>query len=124
MHEASIVESLLRQVGQKTPPRAEVHRVHVRVGRLTNVCPDALNFYFEALRNNPLSPHSQLIINQPSLVARCQSCGRKQEFVEWTWECPLCKSGPLIFLNGSELELEAIEVEDNGNHSHRRKDSR
>lgn len=119
MHEASIVESLLRQVVQKAPPRAEVHRVHLRVGRLTNVSPDALNFYFEALRDEPLSSRSELIINQPNLFARCQNCGREQEFTDWTWECPQCKSGPLIFLNGSELELESIEVEDNGNHPHR-----
>lgn len=119
MHEAAIVESLLRQVVQKAPPRVEVHRVHIRVGRLTNISPDALNFYFEALRSDSLSPQSELIINQPPLSVCCENCGRKQEFDEWTWECPLCESGPLIFLNGSELELEAIEVEDDGNHSHR-----
>jgi len=52
MHEASIVDSLLRQVAQKTPPGREVDRVHVRVGGLTNISTDGLNFYFAAVRAN------------------------------------------------------------------------
>ena len=119
MHEASIVESLLRQVVQTAPPHVEVHRIHLRVGRLTNVSADALNFYFAALRHKPLSQQSQLVIDQPLLDARCQSCGREQRFADWTWECPVCRSGPLIFVNGSELELEAIEVADDGDDSDR-----
>ena len=116
MHESSIADSLLRQVAAKVPVPAAVQRVHVRVGRLTNVSPDALNFCFEALRSEHVGEHCELIVTQPSLCASCQNCGREHEFVEWLWECPTCRSGPLIYYNGSELELEAIEIEEDGDH--------
>jgi hydrogenase nickel insertion protein HypA len=117
MHEAAIVESLLHQVVEKIPLRAEVHRVHLRIGRLTNVSPDALNFYFEAYRDDWLGKQCELTVTQPPLRACCQNCGREQDFVEWIWECTVCHTGQLIYLNGSELELEAIEVKDVGDHS-------
>ena len=119
MHEASIVDSLLRQVARKAPSGTRVHRIHVRLGRLTNISSDALNFYFAAMRKDFPGEQCELTVDRPRLCGNCQNCGAEQEFVEWTWECPGCRSGPLIFANGSELELEAIEVEDDGDHSHR-----
>jgi len=117
MHEAAIVESVLQQVVEKMPPRAEVQRVNLRIGRLTNVSPDALNFYFDAFRNECLGNQCELTVIQPPLRASCQNCGREHEFVEWIWQCAACNSGPLIYLNGSELELESIEVKDAGDDS-------
>ena len=120
MHEASIVESLIRQVAQHKPPRAAVHRVYVRVGRLTNISTDALKFYFEALREDFPGEQCELTVNRPWLAVRCQNCECEQTLREWTWECPTCKLGPLLYVNGSELELEAMDVEDDDeDNSHR-----
>jgi hydrogenase nickel incorporation protein HypA/HybF len=112
MHEASIVHSLLQQVAEHVPRNADVLSVQVRVGRLTGISPDALLFYFEALRGESIGEQCDLVVAQPPLRARCEACHREQEFTDWEWECAMCKSGPLLYLNGSELELEAIEVED------------
>jgi hydrogenase nickel incorporation protein HypA/HybF len=112
MHEASIVHSLLQQVAEHAPVDTNVMSVQVRVGRLTGISPDALRFYFEALRGESIGEQCKLLVAQPPLRARCEACHREQEFTDWEWECAMCKSGPLVYLNGSELELEAIEVED------------
>jgi hydrogenase nickel incorporation protein HypA/HybF len=124
MHEGSIVDSLLRRAMEHAPVDAEVRRIRVRVGRLTGVSPDALRFYFEALRGESVGEQCDLVVDQPPLRGRCEACHHEQEFDEWEWECPACKSGPLFFRNGSELELEAIEVEADGDYSDRREDPR
>jgi Zn finger protein HypA/HybF involved in hydrogenase expression len=45
MHEASIVESILRTAMQVKPDRTLLRRVCVRIGVLTGVTPDAMRFY-------------------------------------------------------------------------------
>ena len=50
MHEASIVESILRTALQVKPDRTLLRRVCVGIGVLTVVSPDAMRFYFDAVQ--------------------------------------------------------------------------
>lgn len=114
MHEASIVNSLLELVAARAPAGSTVRTLHVRVGRFTGVSPDAMQFYFEVLRDERLGEQAQLVVEQPLLSARCQACGRPWSFSEPEWICPKCGGG-LVYTNGAELDLVAIEVEDAAN---------
>lgn len=114
MHEASIVNSLLEKVAACVPPGCTVRTVHVRVGRFTGVSPDAMQFYFEALRGERVGEQAQLVVEQTLLSARCEACGRPWSFPEPEWICPECGGG-LVYTNGAELDLVAIEVEDAAN---------
>jgi len=124
VHEASIVESLLRSVVQNAPVRSQVARVHVRVGCLSGVSPDALQFYFRALREEPIGNQAELVIERQALVARCTACGKTWTFAEQQWFCPGCKDGVLDFENGTALDLVAIEVNDAGDDPDRTEDPR
>jgi hydrogenase nickel incorporation protein HypA/HybF len=117
MHEASIVDSLIGLVRQNLPDGRRVRRVDVRVGLLTGVSPEAMQFYFEILREDTLGPQAELVVSLEPLQAHCESCGSDHCLTEVAWLCPACGAPALAPRNGDELHLSSFEVEDGeGNH--------
>jgi hydrogenase nickel incorporation protein HypA/HybF len=112
MHEASIVQSLIELVRQNVPDPSAVRRVDVRVGLLSGVSPDSMQFYFDLMREESLSPHAELVVALEPLLARCASCDAEHSLSETVWLCPRCGERSLVFRNGDELHLRSIEVED------------
>ena len=112
MHEASIVESLIDMVRQNAPPGHRVRRVNVRVGLLTGVSPDAMQLYFEILREDTLGAQAELAVALAPLQAHCGACGVEHTLSEAAWACPTCGAQPLALRNGDELHLTSFEVED------------
>lgn len=110
MHEASIVLDLLSVVAGQAGLKARVLEVHVDIGRLTGVSPDALSFYFDALRDDALGPQARLDVRLTPLRGTCAACRAPVELDELTWACPAC-GGALSFENGSELTLRRLVVE-------------
>ena len=122
MHEASIVESLLSMVAELVPAR-RVQCIHVRVGGFAGVSPDAMRFYFEVLRNDTVGPQAELAVIMEPFRAKCNECGREIQFDEPRWTCTECGEPGLCFLNGMELDLVSVEVEDDGDDPDRKEDS-
>lgn len=112
MHEASIVESLVELVQQNLEPGQRARRIEVRVGLLTGVSPDAMQFYFEMMREDTLGAQAELDIRLEPLRAECQNCQTVHELSEIAWLCPDCGARGLRFQNGDELQLCNIEVDD------------
>jgi hydrogenase nickel incorporation protein HypA/HybF len=112
MHEASIVESLIELVRQNVSDVGSVRRVNVSVGLLSGVSPDAMQFYFEIMRPDALNSEAELVVSLEPLLAHCRNCGRDHSLDETAWLCPACGAGALTFLNGDELDLRSVEVED------------
>jgi hydrogenase nickel incorporation protein HypA/HybF len=111
MHEASIVASLIDLVRENLPAGQRVRRVSARVGLLTGVSPDAMQFYFELLRDDTLGPQAELAVSLAPLEAHCESCGGDHSLSETAWLCPACGARTLAFRNGDELLLSSFEVE-------------
>lgn len=112
MHEASIVQELIGLAAAKAPPGSRVIEVHAAVGRLTGVSPDALQFYFEALRGDTLGPQASLHVRLEPLRGRCTACARAFESQEQTWRCAACGAATLEFEGGDELDLRSLVVDD------------
>ncbi|HSW50840.1 MAG TPA: hydrogenase maturation nickel metallochaperone HypA [Bryobacteraceae bacterium] len=112
MHEASIVQSLIELVCQNVPDPAAVRRVDVRVGLLSGVSPDSMQFYFGLMREDSLSPRAELVVTLEPLQARCEGCRAEHSLSETVWLCPSCGERSLEFRNGDEMHLHSIEVED------------
>ena len=112
MHEASIVESLIDLVRQNVTDPAVVRRVEVRVGLLSGVSPSSMQFYFDLMREDALSPQAELVVSLEPLQAHCGSCGAEHSLSETQWLCPACGARSLEFRNGDELHLHSIEVDD------------
>jgi hydrogenase nickel incorporation protein HypA/HybF len=112
VHEASIVRELMEMAERQAPAGTRVLEVHVSVGLLTGVSPDAMQFYFETLREDSLGSGAELHARLEPLRGRCPVCGLGVILEEVRWECPACGAPSLNFENGNELDLTSLVVDD------------
>jgi len=114
MHEMGIANSVLESVrieARRFPGR-HIYKVGVRIGELSGVDPDAMRFCFEALvRDTDLEPLALEVDYRPRRH-ECRSCGRSFAPRSGDWMCPHCGAAESQFIEGDELELAYLEVED------------
>ncbi|MEW6046734.1 MAG: hydrogenase maturation nickel metallochaperone HypA [Bacillota bacterium] len=105
---------LLEQAGRVAAARGagRVEAVEVRVGDLSGVEPDALQFAFEAAREAfPLCVHARLKVERVPLKVRCPACGHEGPPSPMSFACSGCGSPRTTVVTGEELELVAVEVD-------------
>lgn len=113
MHELSVALGLLEGV-QVTAARegiARVTAVHVRVGALSGIAPDALAFSWELATEGTIAERSALRIEDVPLVVYCERCGTERKPRAATGlTCPVCTNICPTIVRGRELQLVAMEV--------------
>ncbi len=114
MHELSIamdiVEAAIDEASQRN---VQVSAVHLRLGALSGVVKDALLFSYEvACQDTPLQG-SLLLIEEVPVAVFCPQCKDRRvlESVQ-SFTCPECGSPAGEVLQGKELEVFALEVEE------------
>ncbi|HEY3742028.1 MAG TPA: hydrogenase maturation nickel metallochaperone HypA [Bryobacteraceae bacterium] len=117
MHELSIVESVVTSVAEwleDQPSTARVKTVTLRIGALSGVVEDALQFGYEiATEGTPLAG-SLLCVHRQPVVIFCQICAEPVELPGvHSFQCPRCGTPSGDIRKGRELEIESLEVEDN-----------
>lgn len=113
MHEISIMQSALQTVERVARERnlAKVQRVGLRVGLLSGVVADSLQFAFEVLRAGTVAAEAQLDIEIVPAVFWCDACKSEYELTAFAFTCDRCQ-GPLILKGGGhELEMSVVEGE-------------
>jgi hydrogenase nickel incorporation protein HypA/HybF len=115
MHELSLVTSIVESVTESLAayPSARVVEVRLRVGALASVIPESLEFcYGIAAEGTPLEG-SQLVVNLLPVVMRCVRCDKDVTLdgVQ-SFRCPKCGEPCSEMMQGRELEIEAIEIDD------------
>jgi hydrogenase nickel incorporation protein HypA/HybF len=113
MHEFSIMQSALDQaLGEARKAGAvRVHEIRLRIGALSGVVPEALQFAFEALTQDTCAEGAVLAIEEVPARFWCAKCGR--EFVSRNLyaECPDCGTPSGELRAGREMELCSMEVD-------------
>ena len=114
MHELALASSIVSAVEheiarQNLPP---VKAVVVRIGALSDVVPEALQFNFEAITRDTALATTQLIIEHVPLEAHCRDCHVDFQVHNLVFQCPECASGQVEVIQGEELEIAYLEVED------------
>ncbi|MGA2557849.1 MAG: hydrogenase maturation nickel metallochaperone HypA [Verrucomicrobiota bacterium] len=113
MHEYSIMQSALHQALEEArrAGAVRVHEIRLRVGVLSGVVPDALQFAFEAL--TPGTPAEGAVLAIEEVPARfwCAPCGREFVSLNLYSECPDCGNPSNELRAGRELELNSLEVD-------------
>lgn len=94
-----------RQVGA-----SRVHEIRLRIGALSGVVPDALQFAFEALTNGTEAENAKLTIEHVPARFWCEGCQREFEAVRLFAECPECNTASGELRGGRELELASLEI--------------
>jgi hydrogenase nickel incorporation protein HypA/HybF len=114
MHELSIAQSILDTVLTEKQARDldRVDSITVRVGALSGVLPDALEFSFEAIRIGTELEQCQLQIETVPISVACRTCGRTSTVENFLFLCPTCESVHIDVEAGYELEIAYIEVPD------------
>jgi hydrogenase nickel incorporation protein HypA/HybF len=113
MHELTLAESIVNTVKKAIQDRqqAKVQLVRVKIGQLTEIVPDALQFGFESLILDTPLAGAKLEIEQVPIVGKCEQCGHEFTVEEFMFICPKCFSSNIQLIQGDELEISNIEVE-------------
>lgn len=113
MHELSIMVEALR-MAEEAAQAAQAKRivaVKLRVGRLSGVVPEAMEFAWDAVRSGTMAENAVLEIESVPAVCWCAHCQSEFESPDFFNECPKCRRGDGELRRGSELEIVNIEVE-------------
>jgi hydrogenase nickel incorporation protein HypA/HybF len=114
MHELSIALSMVDMATAEAAHReGRVCALHLKLGPLSGVVKEALTFSYQiACQGTPLEG-SQLIVEDVPVVIHCGSCveDRLIENIQ-DFRCSHCGSSNTNVVQGRELELVALELEE------------
>ncbi len=113
MHELSIMESALSQACQqaKAEGASRICSIKLRIGALSGVVPEALEFAFEALAPGTMAEGGRLVVEPVPARFRCRACEREFEAGELFSLCPTCQEPSADLRSGREMELASLEIE-------------
>ncbi|MGD0655286.1 MAG: hydrogenase maturation nickel metallochaperone HypA [Thermoguttaceae bacterium] len=115
MHELSIVDALIEQVGRevhRAGHTGKVRGIELSIGRLSGVNCDSLHFAFELLAPGTLVEGAEIVIHQVKAACRCHACNARVEIDDLVFHCPKCAGDDIIIEGGRDLILQNIEVDD------------
>ena len=114
MHELALAQSILGIVEQYVPAAqaAAVARVRVRVGALSGVVPDSLEFCFDAIIGGTPWQYAKLHIDRVPATAACEACSATFGVEDLAFQCPNCGSREVQMASGMELQVLEVELKD------------
>jgi hydrogenase nickel incorporation protein HypA/HybF len=110
VHELSLSSAIVNTVVKHAAGR-RVTVVDLRVGRLRQVVPDTLEFYFEFVARGTVCEGARLEHELIEARLRCNGCGHEWAIEIPAFRCPQCAGSDVAVVSGDEFEVEAIEVE-------------
>jgi hydrogenase nickel incorporation protein HypA/HybF len=111
VHELSISTAVVDTVVQHAAGR-QVTTVTMTVGAFRQVVPDSLEFYFEIVSRGTVCEGARLEQVLVPLRLGCSGCGKEWAPEIPAFRCPGCGGAEVELLQGDELEVESIEVEE------------
>ena len=111
MHELSLSGAVLNTVVKHAGER-RVSLVSLRVGRLRQVVPDTLEFYFEFVARGTICEGATLELEIVEASLRCSPCEREWDIEIPAFRCPTCGGAEVEVASGNEFEVESIEIEE------------
>ncbi len=114
MHELSVAHALTGAVEEALPAGAgPVREVHVRVGVLSGVVAQALEFAYEIAVADTRLEGSDLVVEVVPLSIHCATCDAIRVLPGTTsFRCPSCGTPSGDIRGGREVELVRVVLED------------
>jgi hydrogenase nickel incorporation protein HypA/HybF len=122
MHEASITQAML-DLALEYAQGYHITDIYLRVGRMSLVVPECVEFYFEYLSKGTLAEGARLHFETVPLEMTCADCGRQADLSEWADDLPRaimvqalaqgceCGSRNLRVTGGTGFDMVSLEVE-------------
>jgi hydrogenase nickel incorporation protein HypA/HybF len=111
VHELSLSGAIVNTVVKHAGER-RVTAVNLRVGRLRQVVPDTLGFYFAFVARGTVCEDARLEQEMIDARLRCHACGHRWGITIPAFRCPECGGADVQVVAGEEFEVESIEVEE------------
>lgn len=115
MHELSVATALVAQAERAlgSSPDARVVAVRIRLGALSGLVADSLQFGFEIAAQGTALQGARLEIERVPPVLWCSPCEAAVTLASTTrFRCPTCDTPSADILSGRELELSSLEIDD------------
>lgn len=114
MHELGIASSILESVQKESErhPGAHISKVGVKIGELSGVDVDALQFGFECLVKDTDWEPLALEVKFIPRVQRCPECRNEFHMAGFNPQCPRCGEFATQCISGEELDIEYMEVDE------------
>lgn len=114
MHELSIAQRIIEVAEEQARESglSSITLIKVRIGGLTTVVPEALDFCFGFAKEDTLASNADLLIEEIKAEGRCNVCRAVFEVDDTLFlVCPSCGAYDTTLLAGRELDLVGIEGE-------------
>ena len=114
MHEIGIASSILECVAAEVQrhPNAQVLAVGVRIGELSAVDKDALDFAFECITRDTEWEHLKLEVEWCPRRQKCLACSQEFCVPDLNLVCPKCGAEKSTCIGGTELDIAYLELEE------------
>jgi len=114
MHELSLAQNIMEIVWSNVPLGSEglVRSVRIRVGEVSGVVPESLAFCFSAIAQGTSLTQATLEIEVTPFTLRCKGCTSTFSSGMGIVVCPSCGSRETEVLSGLDLQVVAIDIED------------
>lgn len=115
MHEYSIVQSLIEscEVHAKENNAKRVTKVVLKIGVMSGIEPQLLETAFDTFKEETICDGAELVLNIQKILILCNTCHKKSTLEKFEYLCPSCKSSELNILDGEEMYLMQLELEEN-----------
>jgi hydrogenase nickel incorporation protein HypA/HybF len=116
MHELAIAQGILEIIQQHVPEAQaeEIRSVKVRIGRLSGVVADSLDFSFEAIVADTPWQTAKLDFEPVQAVSHCNKCDADFGIEDLVFCCPKCAGTDIRMISGTELQVVEIELDNGG----------
>ena len=113
MHELSIVQNILEIAESEARKNnaAKIIKIGLKIGEMSGVVIDSINFCFEALKSNTIARDAELLIDHVPLTGRCKNCGNNFQISNYIFKCNTCNNTDIEIISGRELFVDELEVE-------------
>jgi hydrogenase nickel incorporation protein HypA/HybF len=118
VHELSIAMSLVEAACEKVEQlgaagEVRVEALHLRLGALSGVVREALEFSFDLAAEGTAIAGARLQIEEVPVAVLCPRCSAERELPSLQrFRCPVCDTPTPEVVRGRELELTALEIEE------------
>lgn len=112
MHEVGLMQSTLAIAMERATAEGarRIHRLTMRIGPLSGVMPEALEFAFDVLARGTMAEGAALEVERVPIICYCPTCRLEFRPEDLFCECPQCHHGSAEVHQGREFELASLEV--------------
>lgn len=111
MHELAIAGSVV-EIAERQAGGRRVTKVHLKIGHLRQVVPSALTFGFGLVAEGTPVEGAELEMEEVPATGSCRGCGKESRLEAFPLQCRACGGYDLRILEGEELLVEYLELEE------------